>query len=209
MQKKSYKRQIQAQNTKERIKDCAIELFQEKGYYNTTVEEIAERAKSSIGGFYYHFKSKDEIMIFSMQVLDNKYTEFFNKILTDPKFSHLNAIEKIKAVMIYIVKQICSGGQEFARVSYSYFIRDEETRIMMVNHERKYFKIMEYLINKGKEEDLIQDNLAAKDVLDYITILIRGIVVDWCVNRNSYNIEVMCSSIIDLFLFGILKNKEQ
>jgi AcrR family transcriptional regulator len=206
MQKKSYKRQIQAQNTKERIKDCAIELFKEKGYYNTKVEEIAERAHLSIGGFYHHFKSKDEIMIYSMKILDKNYMDFFDKIMTEPEYNHLNTLEKIKTVIIYIIKHICDCGQEFVRVSYSYLLRDEETGTMLVNHERSYFKIMESLINKGKEEDLIQDDLDTKDVLDFITILIRGIIVDWCINMNSYDVEVMGSSIIDSFLVSVSKN---
>lgn len=47
---------------KERIVAEAYELFGEKGYEKTSVAEIIEKAGTSKGGFYHHFKSKEEIL---------------------------------------------------------------------------------------------------------------------------------------------------
>ncbi|MGV8144381.1 MAG: TetR/AcrR family transcriptional regulator [Methanothermobacter sp.] len=50
----------------ERIKsitDAAMEVFLEKGYQNTTMENIAKNAGLSKGGLYHYFKSKDMILI--------------------------------------------------------------------------------------------------------------------------------------------------
>jgi AcrR family transcriptional regulator len=45
------------------ILDAAITEFVEKGYENASMESIAERAGITKGGVYYHFKSKDGILI--------------------------------------------------------------------------------------------------------------------------------------------------
>lgn len=45
------------------IIDTAVLEFIEKGYESTSMESIAKRANLSKGGLYYHFKSKDEILI--------------------------------------------------------------------------------------------------------------------------------------------------
>ena len=47
---------------KDRIVEAAYELFGEKGYDRTSVAEIIEKAGASKGGFYHHFKSKEEIL---------------------------------------------------------------------------------------------------------------------------------------------------
>ena len=47
---------------KEEIKDAAWELFYEKGYEETTVNDIIKKANTSKGGFYYYFKAKDELL---------------------------------------------------------------------------------------------------------------------------------------------------
>ncbi|MBN2041066.1 MAG: TetR/AcrR family transcriptional regulator [Spirochaetes bacterium] len=45
------------------ILESAVNEFVEKGYENTTMEAIAERSGLTKGGLYYHFKSKDDILV--------------------------------------------------------------------------------------------------------------------------------------------------
>lgn len=44
--------------TREKILDAALECFAQKGFKETTVDEIAKRANVSKGNIYWHFKSK-------------------------------------------------------------------------------------------------------------------------------------------------------
>ena len=49
--------------TEERILDTAQHLFLEKGYENTTIQDIVnELGGLTKGAVYHHFKSKEEIM---------------------------------------------------------------------------------------------------------------------------------------------------
>lgn len=48
--------------TRERIVSEADRLFYERGYEHTSFAEIADAVGISRGNFYYHFKSKDEIL---------------------------------------------------------------------------------------------------------------------------------------------------
>ncbi|MBP7737295.1 MAG: TetR/AcrR family transcriptional regulator [Spirochaetes bacterium] len=45
------------------ILDAAIHEFVEKGYESTSMDSIAARANLTKGGLYYHFSSKDDILI--------------------------------------------------------------------------------------------------------------------------------------------------
>ncbi|NJE13628.1 TetR/AcrR family transcriptional regulator [Thermococcus sp. LS2] len=49
-------------DTREKILKAARELFAEKGYDKTTVDEIVERAGVAKGTFYNYFKSKEELI---------------------------------------------------------------------------------------------------------------------------------------------------
>ncbi|MBX6354578.1 MAG: TetR/AcrR family transcriptional regulator [Micromonosporaceae bacterium] len=49
-------------DTRERIKEVALELFSEQGYEQTSLREIAERLGVTKAALYYHFKSKEEIV---------------------------------------------------------------------------------------------------------------------------------------------------
>jgi AcrR family transcriptional regulator len=49
--------------TRERILDIALELFVEKGYDKTSLREIAERLGFTKAALYYHFHSKEDILM--------------------------------------------------------------------------------------------------------------------------------------------------
>lgn len=50
-------------NTRQRIQDIALELFAEQGYEKTSLREIAERLGVTKAALYYHFKTKEDIII--------------------------------------------------------------------------------------------------------------------------------------------------
>ena len=50
-------------NTRQRIQDVALELFAEQGYEKTSLREIAEHLDVTKAALYYHFKTKEDILI--------------------------------------------------------------------------------------------------------------------------------------------------
>ncbi|MFI8218129.1 TetR/AcrR family transcriptional regulator [Streptomyces sp. NPDC085932] len=56
-------RQRRRGDTRRRIQDVALELFAEQGYEKTSLREIAERLDVTKAALYYHFKTKEEILV--------------------------------------------------------------------------------------------------------------------------------------------------
>jgi AcrR family transcriptional regulator len=50
-------------DTRQRIQDVALELFAEQGYEKTSLREVAERLDVTKAALYYHFKTKEEIIV--------------------------------------------------------------------------------------------------------------------------------------------------
>ena len=73
---------------RERVVAAADELFYRQGYENTSFSDIADAVGISRGNFYYHFKSKDEIL---NAVIDTRVSGIdamlneWDKEFTDPK----------------------------------------------------------------------------------------------------------------------------
>ena len=53
----------EATSTRERILDVALDLFTEKGFDGTSLREIAEQLGVTKAALYYHFASKDDILM--------------------------------------------------------------------------------------------------------------------------------------------------
>ena len=52
-----------AQRTRDRILKAATSLLAHRGYHDTNVEEIVSRSGTSKGGFYFHFPSKERMVV--------------------------------------------------------------------------------------------------------------------------------------------------
>lgn len=49
-------------DTRERIQQVALELFAERGYDKTSLQEVADRLQITRPALYYHFRTKEDIL---------------------------------------------------------------------------------------------------------------------------------------------------
>lgn len=54
-------------DTRARIQEIAVQLFAEQGYDKTSLREIADQLGVTKAALYYHFKSKEEIVVATVQ----------------------------------------------------------------------------------------------------------------------------------------------
>ncbi|MEO0230055.1 MAG: TetR/AcrR family transcriptional regulator [candidate division WOR-3 bacterium] len=64
-------------NTKNKLLESGIELFSQKGYDATSIQEICEKAGVSKGAFFHYFPSKE---FFFLEILDHWLKDLFNSI---------------------------------------------------------------------------------------------------------------------------------
>jgi AcrR family transcriptional regulator len=55
--------EAQLASTRDRILDTALQLFTEKGFDATTLQEIADRLGFTKAAIYYHYRSKEDILM--------------------------------------------------------------------------------------------------------------------------------------------------
>lgn len=87
--------------TKNKILNAASTLFFEKGYEETTMQDIMERSGASKGAIYHYFVSKQEIISFMIKDAQKHINTRFLEIADD---NSLSAEEKIKAVITYFME---------------------------------------------------------------------------------------------------------
>lgn len=80
---------------KEQIIKASLELFAKKGFYTTTIPDIAKSIQMSVGNMYNYFKSKD---ILAKEVL--KYiSSFLGEELKKINEKEISSQEKIKQIV--------------------------------------------------------------------------------------------------------------
>src|SRR5262249_6614591 len=88
----------QRQEREQLILQAADELLLEKGYHDTSIEDIAARVGISKGTVYLHFTSKENLVIALFERGARKMLDTLNAILAAPGTSR----EKLRAIILQI-----------------------------------------------------------------------------------------------------------
>lgn len=79
-------KQARSRETKEKIVQAAIRLFQERGYEKTTSNDIASEAGVSVGSFYVYFTDKRQLLL---TIFDRLADELYKNVFASLKPEHL------------------------------------------------------------------------------------------------------------------------
>ena len=111
-------------------------MFKERGFYNVTVEEIAEAAGISVGSLYHHFKNKYALLTARHDRLDEEYMKHYEDVLQDPEISLAEAPVIIKEMLLWIQDVCVNYGHEYISVVYGQMMSNVEFANIMADTER-------------------------------------------------------------------------
>lgn len=133
------------------IMDAAMLLFMEKGYANTTTQDIVDKVNISRGLLYYHFKNKEDILYCLVERYSEKLLRDIHVIVYD---DDKTAIEKIRAFIdatIISTDNVSAEGTELQKT-----VDLEENRYMLDKLSHKLIEKLtiyfEKIINQGISE---------------------------------------------------------
>jgi AcrR family transcriptional regulator len=86
MSKPAAKREIKqerAARTRMEILQAAIELFARRGILATTMNELARAIRMTPGALYWHFPTKEDLLLAALEELHRRYIGEFTELLTE------------------------------------------------------------------------------------------------------------------------------
>jgi len=90
-------RQARSRRTLERLVQAALELMGEKGVGGTSVQEIVDRAGSSVGSFYARFQGKQDLVDYLRVRVWDEALERWRAVRTQAPWDDLSTPEVIEA----------------------------------------------------------------------------------------------------------------
>jgi TetR/AcrR family transcriptional regulator, lmrAB and yxaGH operons repressor len=138
--------------SKEEILKESIKLFKDKGYYNTSMSNIADACGLIKGSIYHHFKSKDEIGLESLKYIRNYFEENIFCIAYKNDLTSKEKIELfIKKIDEYFLNSVggCLFGNLALELSSENVIFKDEIKSYFLSWENALMYIL-----KDKYEDI-------------------------------------------------------
>lgn len=140
---------------------ATIELMASRGYESTSVQEILEAAEVTKSNFYYHFKSKEELCLAALEVMQDF---FFKKVMeTTLLNAELSPKKRFQALLEMMIHKMesdqCGQGCPFTNLSAETADFHPEFRESLARfHERKA-KCLEDCFREGIELGEFRDDI--------------------------------------------------
>lgn len=142
--------QIRKEETRKRIVETASRLFQERGVDGVGVDEIMRESGLTHGGFYGHFRNKEQLIAEACACAVEKKTE-------ETK-ARLKGVPKDEAFALFVSEYLdCTDDADcpFAMLGGDVARRGEEVREMYTAEVRDTVDYMTRSLGCGREEALL------------------------------------------------------
>ena len=174
------KRQLQAEQTKLKLFNSAVELLAERDFESITIRDIVEQANVSIGTFYNYYSTKLEVFYETYQVADG----YFNEVV-EPQLTQPTCRERI----------LCFFGHY---AHYSGELTDRKLTRLIYSPDNPCFNRPQENSMVGVLARVLQDGLdsgelaghgdSAQEIASLLMISVRGLTYHWCTTGYAYDL---------------------
>ena len=184
--------------TKRKIVDAAWQLFQEKGYYDTTVEDIIALSHTSKSSFYHYFAGKDELLSSLSDLFDDYYEQLVSQM--DPE---MNSCDKLIYLCCQVHQMIGERiDPELLAIMYSSQVITKGDKHLL-NQNRYYYRIVQKLVDEGQRRGQIIQDMPGYEVAAYYSMCERAIIYDYCISDANYDLGSFTIRTIPMLLQSI------
>jgi len=196
---------VHLKNKEHDIIEVALQLFSEKGYTSTSVDEIAKESGIAKASFYKFFQSKEDVLVATVLMHGQKIDDAIYKMYSD---THLPPDQKIT---------------EFVRI-YLQNSLDTKFHTMMISmHDKSLFHseklieaflIVEYKLSKWTTDCLVDIYGEQVEPFAYdVIFMIRGMMMQYLIlpmmglkpNTTDEEFAALMGNTVDLWIKGMMK----
>lgn len=187
-------------DSRERLIKAGIDLFYKKGYPNTTIRDIGEKANISTSVIYHYFKDKEEVLFEIIQIAGDDLFKLLHDIIeevSDP----VECLEKM--IRAHMVDWCLKRKKESKIIVMDDAWLTKERRKINIESQRKLYKLYKNRLSELKEKGLIIDT-----DLTVLCFSIFGIVaqsIRWFDEKGALTKEQVAQNVINILFNGILK----
>jgi len=202
-QESSAKPLKKSQLTRKMILDVAAALFSSRGYNATPLREIAAAANMKAGSLYYHFDSKEALMLEILNIgIEGIAESVKHQIACLPEGAGFS--QQLEAAMVGHLKAILESGDYASTNIRNYGQVPERVREESMPVRDRYEEIWRNILENGKQEGAIADHVN----IGLLRLTLFG-GMNWATEwyrPEGLTIEEIAAGQAQLFLQGLSQN---
>lgn len=168
-----------------RILDAAVHLFATKGYWNSSLEEVAKVAGFTKGAVYYHFKSKERLLLKVLEIIEARSI--------DATIEHVHhrggsPPQRLESFVKYQTQWAAMHPEDLAvmiLMSVEFSRAKSKIRSQMSRIYNKLGGTLETIIDSGKASGDFTTRQNTKDIVLYLQAVHDGNMLIWYRSGND------------------------
>src|SRR6478735_4760130 len=178
----------------DRLVDAAFELFAERGYDHTTVDDIAERATVSRTTFFRYYRSKDDVIF---PAHDELIAAVQQRLATSSDSAAIVAVaEAVRLVLLHYIEEGDRARLRYALTSKVAALRDREIA-SAARYQRLFREFIANWMGTSASSGLRAELMAAAVVAAHNHVLRRWLRGD--ATEPVAEIDQAMIQVVDLF----------
>lgn len=165
--------------TKDKIINTAYALFREKGYNNVTILDICRACGITKTTFYYHLRSKEEII--------SNFYESITMSIANQLVDMLSADNYWEQLMICFESLIKSSEQMGADLISQLLIMNLNKDMGTYDFNEQLTKMAVLLIEKAQKAGQIRNQSPAEPLYRAAAYVFTGYETMWCIKEGNFN----------------------
>lgn len=198
-------RRVRSQDTRKKIFDAAATLLKKHGEDYLTIANICEQAGISKGTFFYHFNSKDDLMLYYLQEGFDSFVISRNHITQAG-----SDIYKLVSLLYEDYLEYCKdAGIEFITNYYTPKNKALDARSSMGTPDTMNMLMRACLegFSKAQQEGYIRSDWQAIDMAFDCCSLAKGCVFEWCLTNGTIDVNAHMQHILAIYFNSIVTDK--
>ena len=194
-----------AMATRHSLLDAAEALFQERGVSRTSLQDIAERAGTSRGAIYWHFKDKADLFNAMMERVTLPLEQ---SLRMTPESARAGALQALRSATLAALTQMKNDAQlrcvvEVAmhKVEYVDDLHAVRERHLKVSHQcvGDIAKALRLAARQAGRRLPLPAEAAAVG----LHALIDGLIHNWLLDPAAFDLPVTGRAMLDVYLTGL------
>ena len=182
-------------DTKTRIKEIGLKLFQELGFENVTINEICEQSGVNKHTFYYYFKSKDELLKDYYELPYDIGTKYFVQMLNAE-----NYVEQLWLSYKPFLDRISESGTEISRQLFIKNINHDVGTFRGGHRRSEHMKMQAGIIEKGQAAGEIRNSSDPQTLCMMIHQTFVSTLFMWCIHNGTFDLPLYIRSSVEAML---------
>lgn len=190
--------------TRQRLLKAALDVFSQKGYSDTRLEDIADQAEVTRGAIYHHFNNKAELYT----VLVSEASAKLAAVLQDAITAGGTTLEVLRRIFVDTLVFAARDDEQRAiseLIMFKTSVTPELEGGLQMKREgnRVMVEMVTQMVAQGMSNGEIRHNIAPQSVALGMLALQNGLLALWLMNPDLFSLGDRAGEIADLYISGI------